>query len=147
MQCSLDQVPRQALVQHPLLHRRSRPPDFAFPGFHYHSAGHARPHRYHRRAKHYAGHLMLAPDAGLHQPRLYLLRMKGHGRLTRLRQLSALAIGCLRYDPGVSLEPANWIRIEGDGRTPVQIDGEALGELPLEIGLHPKQLRIILPRQ
>jgi hypothetical protein len=28
----------------------------------------------------------------------------------------------------------------------VQIDGEVLGELPLEIGFHPQRLSIILPR-
>lgn len=97
------------------------------------------------RVKHYAGNLMLAPDADLRQAQLYVLRMAGSGPLNRVRQLSALAIGCLRYDPGVSLEPANWVRIDGDRAAPVQIDGEVLGELPLEIGLHSKQLRIILP--
>jgi diacylglycerol kinase (ATP) len=97
------------------------------------------------RAKHYAGNLMLAPNADLHQAQFYVLRMAGSGSLTRIRQLSALAIGCLRYDPGVSLEPADWVRIDGDRATPVQIDGEVLGNLPLEIGVHSNQLRIILP--
>jgi hypothetical protein len=28
---------------------------------------------------------------------------------------------------------------------PVQIDGEVLGELPLEISIHPKRLKLIFP--
>ena len=56
------------------------------------------------RIKHYAGNLMLVPEADLHQARFYVLRMVGSGRLNRIRQLSALAIGLLRYDPGVHVE-------------------------------------------
>jgi len=97
------------------------------------------------RAKRYAGGFMLAPDADLHDSQFQVLRMGGIGPLSRFRQLAALAIGGLRYDPQVSIEPANWVRIEGDPNTPVQIDGEVLGELPLEIGLHAEQLRIIMP--
>lgn len=97
------------------------------------------------RVKHYAGNLMLAPDADLQQEKFYVFRMTGRGPLTRIRQLSALAIGCLRYDPGVNLELANWVRIDGDRAAPVQIDGEVLGKLPLEISLHSERLKIILP--
>jgi diacylglycerol kinase (ATP) len=97
------------------------------------------------RAKHYAGGLILAPDADLRQAQFYVLRIEGTGPLIRVRQLSALAIGWLRYDPGVRLERADRVRIEGDRAAPVQIDGEMLGELPLEICFHPEQLRIIWP--
>jgi YegS/Rv2252/BmrU family lipid kinase len=97
------------------------------------------------RAKRYAANLMLTPDADLHGSQLFVLRMKGNGVLTRLRQLAALAVGRLRFDPGAHLESASWVRIDGDRRTPVQIDGEILGELPLEIRIHPIRLRIILP--
>lgn len=97
------------------------------------------------RAKHYAGSLLLTPDADVRQARFYVLRMAGSGPLNRVRQLSALAIGYLRYDPGVCLEPADWVTIDSDSAVPVQIDGEVLGKLPLKISLHPKHLRIILP--
>jgi diacylglycerol kinase (ATP) len=97
------------------------------------------------RIKHYAGNLMLVPEADLHQARFYVLRMVGSGRLNRIRQLSALAIGLLRYDPGVHVESGNWVRVDGDPAVPVQIDGEVLGQLPLEIGLHPERLRVIFP--
>jgi diacylglycerol kinase (ATP) len=97
------------------------------------------------RVKHYAGNLMLAPDADLHKRLFYVLQMKGSGPLHRIRQLAALAVGLLSSDPGVRLEPATSVRIDGDRKVPIQIDGEVLGQLPLEIGLHREQLRVICP--
>jgi len=97
------------------------------------------------RVKHYAGNLVLAPDADLHKRLFYVLQMKGSGPLNRIRQLAGLAVGFLKYDPGARLEPATWVRIDGDRDVPIQIDGEVLGQLPLEIGLHPERLRVICP--
>jgi diacylglycerol kinase (ATP) len=97
------------------------------------------------RIKRYAGNLMLAPNADLHQARFYVLPMKGSGPLNRIRQLAALAVGILHHDPGVRVEPTTWVKIDGDPVVPVQIDGEILGELPLEISFHPERLRVILP--
>jgi hypothetical protein len=73
------------------------------------------------------------------------MRIAGSGRLHRIRQLSALTLGLLRYDPGVWVEAVDWVWINGDQAAPVQIDGEVLGALPLKIGLHPKRLNLIFP--
>lgn len=96
------------------------------------------------RTRHYAADLMLAPEADLRDTRLHVLRMTGSGPLVRLAQLAALAAGGLRFCPGVTLEAAHRVRIDGDKSVPVQIDGEALGQLPLDITIHPKPLAIIL---
>src|SRR4029450_8800122 len=56
------------------------------------------------RIKRYAGGLILVPQADVHQPTLYVVRFVGSGLLNRLRQLSALALGLLRYDPEVHLD-------------------------------------------
>jgi diacylglycerol kinase (ATP) len=95
------------------------------------------------RTCHYAGDLVLVPEADLQQQCFHVLRIAGSGPLNRIRQLSALALGLLRYDPGVQLEAATWVRIDGDPAAPVQIDGEVLGALPLDISLHPKRLNLI----
>jgi diacylglycerol kinase family enzyme len=97
------------------------------------------------RVKRYAGNLMLAPEADPQHAQFYVLRMSGSGPLNRIRQLSALAIGYLRYDPDVSVECVDWVKIDGDQSIPVQVDGEVLGNLPLEICIHPKRLRLIWP--
>ena len=63
-----------------------------------------------------------------------------------MRQLAALACGLVRFDPDVRIEVANWVRVEGGAAdTPVQVDGEMLGALPVEISLHPQRLQLILP--
>jgi len=97
------------------------------------------------RIKHYAGNLLLAPDADLRQPFLHLLRMKGTGWLSRIPQLASFTIGQPHLAPATSIERVDWARIEGDPAVPVQIDGEALGELPLYLRLHPQKLLMILP--
>jgi diacylglycerol kinase family enzyme len=60
-----------------------------------------------------------------------------------MRQLSALAGGLVRFDPDVTVEAAEWVRVRGDADTPVQVDGEMLGTLPLEISLNPHRLQLI----
>jgi diacylglycerol kinase (ATP) len=95
------------------------------------------------RAKHYAAGLTLTSLAGIKRSGFYVVRFAGTGPLTRLRQLAALATGLASYDPGITVEPARWVTIEGKATIPVQIDGESLGELPLEIALHPKSLNLI----
>jgi diacylglycerol kinase (ATP) len=97
------------------------------------------------RAKRYAGNLMLAPDASLLGEHFYVLRIKGSGPLNRVRQLAALALGIINHDPAVSVESVTRLKIDGDRAVPVQIDGEMLGNLPLEIGLHPERLKVIFP--
>ena len=43
-----------------------------------------------------------------------------------------------------SLSAPDWVLIEGDATTPVQVDGDVSGPLPLSIKTHREQLRIIL---
>ncbi len=97
------------------------------------------------RAKRYAANLLLAPEADLHSARFHLLCMSDSGPLNRVRQLAALALGVIERDPAVRTASATWIRVEGGQSVPVQIDGEVLERLPLEIGIHPKRLKLIFP--
>jgi diacylglycerol kinase family enzyme len=97
------------------------------------------------RAQRYAGGFILCRDAGLMHTEFHVLRFMGRGPLVRLRQLSALACGLVRFDPGVSIEVADWVRVDGDADTPIQVDGEILGALPVEISLHSQRLQLIFP--
>jgi diacylglycerol kinase (ATP) len=97
------------------------------------------------RARRYAAGLLLAKDASVTDMTFHVVRFGGHGPMVRIRQLAALASGLLRHDPDVTIETAEQIHIEGDAATPVQVDGEALGRLPLEIALHPERLSLIVP--
>ncbi len=97
------------------------------------------------RTKRYAANLMLAPEADLSGTQFQVLCMKGSGPMMRLAQLSALALGRLRFGPGVTLETAAWVKINGELSVPIQIDGEKMGEMPLDIRAHSRKLAIILP--
>lgn len=96
------------------------------------------------RAKRYAADLMLAPEADVRRTGFHVLRMTGKS-FARIGQLSALSVGQLRFAPGVTLESTEWVSISGDPGIPVQIDGEVMERLPLEIKSHAKQLNVILP--
>jgi len=97
------------------------------------------------RTRRYAGDFVLAPRAELETAAFHVVCLRGSGPWTRARQLAALALGRLDHDPEVSLEVTDRVRIEGDKTIPVEIDGEVLGELPLEIGIHPERLAVIIP--
>ena len=97
------------------------------------------------RVKRYAGDLLLTTEAGLAKPGMYVTRFQGAGRINRLRHLSALVTGLLPHDPQISIEATQRVTIMGDQKTPVQIDGEFRGAHPLEIGLHPDRLSVIMP--
>jgi diacylglycerol kinase (ATP) len=97
------------------------------------------------RARRYAGGFLLNKDAAVTRSTFHVVRFRGRGSLVRLRQLAALAGGLVSFDPEVDIEVTDWVRVEGDPETPVQVDGEMLGALPVEIRIHPQRLQIILP--
>jgi len=97
------------------------------------------------RAQRYAGGLLLCREADVTQTRFHVLRFGGRGPLVRLRQLSALACGLIRFDPAVDIEVAEWVRVKGNADAPVQVDGEMLGTLPIEIGVDSQRLQLIFP--
>ncbi len=98
------------------------------------------------RVQRYAGGLLLTQDAHITGTKFYVVKFGGHGKLVRLRQLSALACGLVRYDRDVTIEAAEWVRVESDAPVCVQVDGEILGALPAMIKIHPERLRLIFPR-
>jgi diacylglycerol kinase (ATP) len=97
------------------------------------------------RARRYAGGFLLCKEADVMQTNFHVLRLAGRSPLIRIRQLAALASGLVRFDPDVSIEVADWVQVEGNAAIPVQVDGEMLGALPMEIRLHSKRLQLILP--
>jgi len=45
----------------------------------------------------------------------------------------------------VDIEVAEWVRVKGNADAPVQVDGEMLGTLPIEIGVDSQRLQLIFP--
>jgi diacylglycerol kinase (ATP) len=99
------------------------------------------------RGRHYAAGLLLCREAGVTETHFHVIRFSGLGAWDRVRQLSALACGFVGRGSGITIEMAEWVRVEGNADTPVQVDGEVLGGLPADIKLHPKRLNILVPSQ
>jgi len=97
------------------------------------------------RVQHYAANILLAEEASLHGDKLYAVLFSGASVLARIRQLAAMMTGMLKYDPGISVISCRQLQVKADQPVPVQVDGEAKGKLPLEIGIHPERLNIIFP--
>ena len=57
-----------------------------------------------------------------------------------------ISVGLVRYDPHVTIEAAEWVRVESDTPGPVQVDGEILGVLPAMVKLHSERLQLMFPR-
>jgi len=97
------------------------------------------------RVKHYAANILLVPEANLEDNKLHVILFSGSGIWVRMRQLSALLTGMLKFDPGVTMISCHHLTIKADLDVPVQIDGEAKGCLPLELGIYPQRLEVVCP--
>ena len=97
------------------------------------------------RVPHYAANILLCEDASLFSEDVCVVLFHGRGWAVRLRQLTAMVTGLLRHDPGVSILRAKHVRISGPADTPVQMDGESTGHLPLSLSVSDKHLRLIFP--
>ncbi len=97
------------------------------------------------RIRHYAANFVLTPDAGLRDERLHVVLFSGSGAIRRVRQMMGLALERLAGEPSVTILACKTVTIAGKPDTPVEIDGEVKGRLPLELGLHRDRLSVIFP--
>ncbi len=96
-------------------------------------------------ARRYAGRFVLAPNAGLTQPRLDLLLFHGSTRRALVRYALGILLGRhIRY-PDVEYLSAQSLEIRGDGPRTVQVDGEPAGDLPLDVRIAPDVLQLVFP--
>ena len=97
------------------------------------------------RARHYAGRFVLAPEARLAEPSFRIVRFGRWGRWAALRYLVALAGSFLHRLPDVAITETVAARISGPEGSPVQIDGDVLGRLPVTLRIADRRLRLIYP--
>ncbi len=97
------------------------------------------------RVRFYASDFLLRPEADIASDIFHVVRFKGMGKLTRMRQLVGLATGRLPKNGTVSFETAKTVSIDGNPENYIQIDGESLGQLPLTFTIHPQTLQVIAP--
>jgi diacylglycerol kinase family enzyme len=96
-------------------------------------------------ARRYGGSFHLSRRAGLHNEGLIVVLFPLGGPLRRAGELLALGAGRLDRTRGVRILPARRVSIRSADRAAVQIDGDAVGSLPLDLEWGEPQLSLIVP--
>jgi diacylglycerol kinase family enzyme len=96
-------------------------------------------------ARRYGGSFQLSRRAGLRNDGLIVVLFPLGGPIRRAGELLALGAGRLDRMRGVRILPARRVSIRSADRAPVQIDGDAVGSLPLEMEWGEPQLALIVP--
>jgi diacylglycerol kinase (ATP) len=92
----------------------------------------------------YGGDLAITPRARLDEPEFEICLINSYSRLRYLYLLSSALRGGADVDkPGVRFIKTTRARATGD--TPVQVDGELLGRLPMTFEIAPHTINIIVP--
>jgi YegS/Rv2252/BmrU family lipid kinase len=92
----------------------------------------------------YAGRFTLAPGADPRQDGFHVVAIRQQGRCDAIRHATALPLGLLPRLPEVRILRAQAVRLDG-GSGPLQADGDAAGDLPVEIVPASEPLRIVVP--
>ncbi len=95
------------------------------------------------RVRFYASDFLLRPEADIANNLLHVVLFTGKGKLLRIRQLIGLATNRLPKMSSVSFHTTETVKIEGDPKNIVQVDGEPTETLPLNFKIHPKRLQVI----
>ncbi len=90
----------------------------------------------------YALGLQFVREGDMADGRLDLCCFRGGRWYNGLRYLAGVVAGWHRSWRDIHVEQPRWLRIEADEPVPYQLDGDPGGELPLEIRVLPRRLRI-----
>lgn len=92
----------------------------------------------------YGGTFVCAPDARLEERSLHVCLFPGMGTMNAVRYIWGVTAGRLRHFDDYVIEPAERVLIEGPEGEAVQGDGDVIARLPVEIGLSPWRLPVIV---
>lgn len=93
------------------------------------------------KAKKYGGDFLIAPDADIREPALYLTIMHGRRRLDILRYATGILRGRHLRLGDITHIKAEAVRVEG--RAPVQLDGDHEGSTPASITVVPDAAKLV----
>ncbi len=93
----------------------------------------------------YGGRFRFTPDAVANDGQLDVCIVKGHGFMSLVRQTVPLVIEGSVAHCDVEFLRVRELTVQGDGRVPVQLDGELAGSTPTRFTVAGKTLRAIVP--
>jgi len=94
---------------------------------------------------HYAGKYILIPDADPFDGFLDCVVFEAKAWISFIRHYRRLRTGTLLNAPGVIRRRVKRVRIEGPASTRYQLDGDAMGNVPVEVEVRPAALRVYAP--
>ncbi len=94
----------------------------------------------------HGGGMYVCPGAELNDGRLEVTVIQHLGPLTMLRNLDYLYSGKIYDYPKVEHFQAERLRAEAEGTVRIEVDGEGLGMLPVQISVVPRAMHVLAPK-
>lgn len=96
-------------------------------------------------ASRYASERVVAPDARITDDTLHVLLGMRHGRWNLIRYGIAFMRGKMATLPDIRIVPMRQLTIRSPSGKPVQLDGDNIASVPVEIALAPERLQVVVP--
>ena len=97
------------------------------------------------RGRHYGGRFIVAPAADLRAPTMQVCLFRKGGRGGVVLYAIALGLGLLPRAPGFEIVTGRRVMVAGGDGEPVQVDGDSIGTLPLEIAMTERTIPLVVP--
>lgn len=99
------------------------------------------------RTKHYGGPFQITTEADFYSEEFEVLVAESSSRLRYTAYIARLCFKCLRGAPGLTFLKSNHVTCEPIDHPPAytQVDGEPLGQLPVEFRIMPNALTLAVP--
>ncbi|WP_425403071.1 diacylglycerol/lipid kinase family protein [Hwanghaeella sp.] len=99
------------------------------------------------RAQRYAGPFIIAPNADIRGRRLFIVAPQGRGFWAMIRYAGALFTNRLATLPDVIVREAREVVLTGPQGHPIQVDGDAMGTLPVTIRCDEAPITLLWPKE
>ncbi len=96
-------------------------------------------------ASRYASDRIVAPDARIGDDTLHVLLGMRHGRWNLIRYGIAFMRGRMPLLPDIRILPVRRLKVRSPSGKPVQLDGDNLASVPVDITVAPVRLQIVVP--
>jgi YegS/Rv2252/BmrU family lipid kinase len=96
------------------------------------------------KAPRYGGGLAVTPRARLDAAEFEVCVINSHSRIRFLYFLSHAMRGGMKHD-ATGINFLRTTRLRAEGRAPVQVDGELIGQLPMTFEVVPEQITLVVP--
>lgn len=95
--------------------------------------------------RHYGGKFVMFKEAKIDDGLLDVIVFGGVGHLDLVRYLQAFIFGDPTTVPDVKVFQTPSLKVSSEKEVPVEVDGEVMGYVPVDIRFSPKKLKVLVP--